>query len=128
MTSGFHVCALPPMWFIGFRRRIETRPDCGDDLCHRPDTICFQSHETDYLHCLDDPEFEETRKVGQMIDEFLTRDALTTHSAEVTSASIRLRSRIVTLRSSISIMPSAWRRLRLRDTNSRTVPICDAIS
>src|ERR1039458_5966511 len=35
---------------------------------------------------------------------------------------------ITTLRPSVWIKPSDWRRLRLRDTNSRTVPICAANS
>jgi hypothetical protein len=50
------------------------------------------------------------------------------HSAESTSASMRLKSEIVTRRSSILMMPSDWSRLKLRETNSRSVPICDAIS
>jgi len=56
------------------------------------------------------------------------RPAPTFYSTELTSASIVLRSRIVSLRPSISINSSACKRLKLRETSSRTVPICEAIS
>ena len=46
----------------------------------------------------------------------------------LTSDSMALRSRMSRFRPSMSIKPSASNRLRLRETNSRTVPICVATS
>ena len=56
------------------------------------------------------------------------REAPASYSAECSSASRAFRSQMVTLRPSIFNIPSAWRRERLRETSSRTVPICDASS
>jgi hypothetical protein len=50
------------------------------------------------------------------------------YSDESVSASNAFRLEIVTLRPSISSIPSAWSRERLRETSSRTVPMCDASS
>jgi len=56
------------------------------------------------------------------------RKTRVSYSAECRSASRAFRSQMVKLRPSIFSIPSAWRRERLRETSSRTVPICDASS
>lgn len=49
-------------------------------------------------------------------------------SAESISASKAFELEIVTVRPSILSIPSAWRRERLRETSSLTVPMCEANS
>jgi hypothetical protein len=55
-------------------------------------------------------------------------EMLTSYSANCSSASRALKSQMVKLRPSILSIPSAWKRERLRETSSRTVPIYDASS